>query len=78
MSLGLKSIDKPHFCGVKLVQCTMGMTARLPSQLKYVEVLYFVCVNKTQMRSCEFLSLPHLPNMDLQKPSSRQMGNLKC
>lgn len=79
MSLGLKLTDKPYFYyGLKLVQCTVGMPARPPSQLKYAEVLCFKCVNKIQMQSSEFLSLPHLPDMGVQKPSSRQMGNMKC
>jgi len=79
MSLGLKLIDEPYFYyGVKLVQCTVGMPARPPPQLKYVEVLCFMCLNKIQIQSSEFLNLPHLRDLDVQKPSSRQMGNLKC
>lgn len=76
MSLGLKLIDKP--CFYYGVQCTMGMPARSPPQLKYVEVLCFMGVNKIEMQSSEFLSFPHPSNMDVQKPSPRQIRNFKC
>lgn len=56
----------------------MGMPARSPPQLKYVEVLCFMGVNKIEMQSSEFLSFPHPSNMDVQKPSPRQIRNFKC
>lgn len=63
--------------GVKLIQCPVGMFARPGPQIKYLKVLCFVCFNKIEIQSSGSFSLPHLPDVHVQKPSSRQMGHLE-
>lgn len=41
------------------------------------EVLCFMRINETQKPSSEFLTLPQLPSMNMQKLSFRQIGNFK-
>lgn len=79
MSLGLMLINKLYLhYEVKLIQCTVGMSSRPGPQLKYLEVLCHMRFNKIEMQSSGSFGLPHLPDVHAQKPSSRQMGNLKC
>lgn len=80
---GVEDDDKPYLQhGVKLIPCTVGMSARPGPQLKYLEILCLMCFNKIQMQSSGFfgvfLTLPHLPNVHVQKPSPWQMDILGC
>lgn len=79
VSLSLILIDKPYLhYEAELIQCTVGMCSRPGPQLKYLEVLSCMCFNKIEMQTSGSFGLPHLPDVHVQKPSSRQMGNLKC
>lgn len=66
ISLGLKLVDKTYYYyGAIFIQLAMGILGKPPPQLRYVAILCFMYISKTQMLSSEFLSLPHLPNVDI-------------
>lgn len=78
-SVTVVEADDIHYLqyGVKHVQCTVAVFAGPGPQLKYLKVLCFVCFNKIEIQSSGSFTLPHLPDVHVQKPSSRQMGHLE-